>query len=485
MSSGEFEDTDFDASDFGHEYVPPPVEKKRKGEAFDPPFSLSGVNLARPPGFVGEVTDWIDSQCRYPRRKLAVASALVSIGNIAGLRHEDTKDGVTANMLAFCIAASATGKEAIQQAAAQLHIAAGVHYAMHGGIKSEQETMRNLIDHQPAYYVVDEMGIFLQKVRNAQQRGGASYLEGVLGVVMSAYSKANSRLLLQGDTRRELRKIYGTQLSRAQDDGDAKAEARAARMLKMVDEGLERPFLSIIGYSTPATFDGIMDGETATQGFVGRAIIVSETDNNPAEREDFRKPPLPEPMAARLSMLYTGGEFDMMGSGRIEHFGEREKIDTDPEATGMLKAVSKWLHAYADDMGEHTGEASVAMVRRSYEMIAKISFILAIPEGKRTAAHVRWAFAYVRAELDAKIKLVFANDNAKERPEDSMAARILNYLDPEKGASISVLSNRMKVKPETLKPILEKMQTRGMVREQTGTRKRNGKPVTVWVSTPD
>jgi hypothetical protein len=59
-----------------------------------------------------------------PRRRLAVASALVTVGNIGGLRHEDTRDGVTANILAFCVAASATGKEAVQQAMAHLHHAA-------------------------------------------------------------------------------------------------------------------------------------------------------------------------------------------------------------------------------------------------------------------------------------------------------------------------------------------------------------------------
>lgn len=88
---------------------------------------------SKPPGFVGDVAAWIDSQCRYPRRRLAVASAIVTVGNIGGLRHEDALDGVTANMLAFCVAASATGKEAVQQAMADLHVAAGVHLAMQGG----------------------------------------------------------------------------------------------------------------------------------------------------------------------------------------------------------------------------------------------------------------------------------------------------------------------------------------------------------------
>jgi hypothetical protein len=469
---------DFSAEDF----APPAPEAPESNDRFPPPFPLDGIDLLTPPGFVGDVAAWIDSQCRFPRRRLAVASAITAIGNIGGLRHEDARDGVTANLLAFCVAASATGKEAVMQATTDLHIAAGVHYALQGGIKSEQEIMRNLIEHQAAYYIIDEIGIFLIKVRNAQRRGGAAYLESVFGAIMSGYSKANSRMLLQGDTKRELRKLYGAIAAKAEDDGGTDQAARAQRMLRMIDEGLDRPFLSVVGFTTPGTFDQIMDGETATQGFVGRAIIVSETDNNPEERDAFRKRPMPEGLAMKLAQIFQGGDFDIMNTGgRIEYSGEREPVRTDDDASEMLKKVSKWLHSYAEEMGENTGEASVAMIRRSYEIVAKISFILAIPGCRRTAEHVRWAFAYVRAELDAKIKLVFANDNSKERPEEAIAARVINYIDPEKGASTSVLANRMKIKPDKLEPVLSKMEAAGMIRKERGKKAWKGKVSDIWI----
>ena len=485
-------DNDFDASDFADfdsddftQNIPDrsaETSSDQDGNKTPAPFPLGKIDLQQPPGFVGEVADWIDGQCRYKRRNLAVASALVTVGNIGGLRHVDARDGVTSNMMAFCVAASATGKEAVQQAMAELHRAAGLGGAMQGAIKSEQEIMRNLIEHQPAFYVVDEIGIFLGKVRNAQKRGGAAYLEGVFGAIMSAYSKANTCLLLGGDTKRELRKIYSGALARAQDDGDTDAEARAQRMLGMVDHGLERPFLSMVGFTTPGTFDGIMDGETATQGFVGRAIIVTEKDINPAARKGFKKAKLTDQLAGRLSVLYGGGAFDSMarGSARIEYDGDMQAVDTTAEADLMLQQVADWLLKYADEMGEHTGEASVAMIRRAYEMIAKVSFILAIPSGTRTADHVRWAFAYVRDEIDAKVALVFANDNASNRPDEAMAARVMNFIDPEKGATISVLADRMKTTKEVLARILTKMQAAKMIDERGTGKKYRGQTVTAW-----
>lgn len=472
---GHYSDDDFKAEDFPPEKPEPP----EVGGVLAPPFPLDGIDLLSPPGFVGDVAAWIDLQCRYPRRRLAVASAIVTVGNIGGLRHEDALDGVTGNMLAFCVAASATGKEAVQQAMADLHVAAGVHFALQGGIKSEQEIMRNLIEHQAAFYIVDEIGIFLGKVRNAQKRGGAAYLEGVFGAIMSAYSKANSRLLLQGDTKRELRKVFGALLSKAQDDGED--TTRLTRMLKMVDDGLERPFLSVVGYTTPGTFDGIMDGETATQGFVGRSLIITEPDYNPPARDGFRKRPMSSHIAMRLSQLFRGGEFDSTeGFGRIEYAGTREVVETTEEAERMLLQVSKWLHSYAEEMEQHTGEASVALIRRAYEMVAKVSFILAMPTALRTADHVRWSFAYVRSELDAKIKLVFANDNAKARPEDALAARALNYMDPDRGTTSAVLADRVHVSVAAMEALLTKMERQGQVCKLVSNRTYRGLQVCRW-----
>jgi hypothetical protein len=442
------------------------------------PCNVDDLDLQRPPGFVGRVADWIDSQCRYPRRRLAVASAIVAVGNIGGLRYEDARDNMTANMIAFCVAASSTGKEAVMQAFADLHIASKIQGAVHGAMKSEQEIMRNVIDQQASYYNIDEIGIFLTKVRNAQKgSGGAAYLEGIFGAIMATFSKANSRVLLGGDIKRDLKKVYIAQLSRAKDNGDDEAAEAALQKLRMADQGLERPFLSLIGYTTPSTFDGVMDGETATQGLVGRAIIINEPDINPRPRKSFKKTDLPMTMAGKL-WLMTGREDG--DEGPVEFRGDRVQVPTNPDADKMLDLILDWLMEYADDANEETGEASVAMVRRAFEMIGKISFILAMPDCERTTEHVRWAFAYVLAELEGKVRLVFANDHAKTRPEEALAARILARLDPDKGVSVSVLANRLKLSADQIGGVLTKLEERGMAVQKISKRMYRGKKIVNW-----
>lgn len=471
-ASGDFKDFDDGAAmavpthdDFDAAHV--------EDDGFALPLDVSDIDLTRPPGFVGSVTDWIDGQCRYPRRRLCVAAALTAIGNIGGMSHYDARDGITANLLAFCVAASSTGKEAVMQAFNDLHISAGMQGALQGTIKSEQEIIRNLIEHQASFYSIDEIGIFLNKVRSAQRRGGATYLEGVFGTIMSAYSKANSRMLLGGDVSRDLRKQFSAQLSRSEDNDDEAGKDRANRMLAMIDHGLERPFMSIMGFTTPSTFDGMMDGETATQGFVGRAVIVSEREINPRPRKGFRAVDMPIMMGGNLGRIYSGSE------DRVEYAGSRKDVLTEQDADDALDAIADWLIDYADHMGEKTGEASVAMIRRAYELIAKVSFVLAIPTGMRTLDHVRWAFAFVKDEIDFKVHLVFANDNAKAKPEDAMTARLLNYIDAENGLTTAMLASRMKVPQEVILTTCKHLEAAGQVELKEG-RKYRGKVVLKW-----
>ena len=86
----------------------------------------------------------------------------------------------------------------------------------------------------------------------------------------------------------------------------------------------------------------------------------------------------------------------------------------------------------------------------------------------------------MKAELDAKVALVFANDNAKERPEEALAARILGRLDPEKGMTANVLANRLKDSVVKIDEILGKLETAGDVRKFVLNRTYRGAKVVNW-----
>lgn len=445
-------------------------------------LEVSTIDPKRPPGFVGEVCDWINSQCLYPRESLAVAAALTAVGNIVGLRYIDEHDGMTTNLFAFCVAGSSTGKEAVQQSYMKLMRAAGIAGALHGALKSEQEVIRNLIRHQMAAYAIDELGITLKKIKNAQSRGGASYLEGLIGILMSAYSKANGFMPIGGDVREEIRNILSREASQLQKrienndqkPGDESRLDRTLQALTDIDNGLEAPFLSVIGFTTPVTFNDLMDYEQATNGLIARSLIFNDLETNPRRKPGFSKPPLPESIKHTLCNLYAPGEFDSTAQ-RIEHYGPKTPIRTNDEAATLLDQVYEYFWQEAEQHKSVSGLEAIP--RRGYELVAKVSTILAAPEGLRTAEHVRWAFAVVKNDIDYKLKLAYANMKDEQDDKiDAIRARIMNCISREHGETAAVIINRCRPhKKELVEQELKNLQAAGLIVEKIYTASNNRK----------
>jgi hypothetical protein len=436
------------------------------------PFDCTGIDITRPPGFVGELAEWIEAQSRRPRRRLAVAGALVAVGNVAGLRYSDDLDGVNTNLFAFCVAGSRTGKESILQAVLTIHRVAGCAAASHGGIKSEQEILRNLTRHQAAHYVIDEFGFLLQKISNAQRKGTTPYLEGAVGMLMSAYSKASNFLIVGGDLKEETRLHIAKELSalnrKAEENGssgkiDTKIE-QVERALNNIDKGIERPFVSLIGFSTPVTFDELADFQSATNGFIGRALIFKELDTAPLAKLNFSAPPMSDHIEATIISMYQGGDYDMMSSGRVENYAPLVRVQTDAKAASMMQKAAQWMQEQAVAHKALTGLE--ALYLGAYELVSKVSLILAIEGGLRTEEHVRWAFELVRQDVEAKMRLVVANDRQKDAPAMALRSAIANLIDQDDGNTIGVIFTRLrKYKREDVQKTLDAMVNEGNVQK--------------------
>jgi hypothetical protein len=459
-----------------------PFDVEFKTDIVDDEISLldiSGIDLKRPPGFVGEVTKWINSQSFYPRENLAVATALTAIGNIGGMRYKDDRDNFTANLFSFCVAGSSTGKESIQQCFAECMRAAGISAAVHGHIKSEQEIIRNLTRHQAAFYCIDEMGIVLKKILNAGSKSGASYLEGVIGSLMSIYSKAASFLQVGGDIKEEIKSELKKEIAacykkiESNEDKTGSVKDRleqAQKALDNIDSGIDRPFLSLIGFTTPVTFNGLVDYENATNGFLSRSMIFDEPETNPMPNKKRDKPGMPDNIKYKLSSLWRPGEYTSDKNERIEHYGDKSPIKTTQEASEALDEVLRHYLSTAEEAKENGLEA---VPRRGYELTAKISFILAIPEGVRTIDHVRWAFALASADINRKMRLAYSNMEKDENPANSVAAKIQSILtDSDDPILASVLINRCRpAKRILVEDVIKKLVESGRLEEREGRQK--------------
>lgn len=435
------------------------------------PFDISGIDLTSPPGFVGDVARWLSSQSQFPRKHLAVGGALFAVGNIGGLRYIDDVSDVTSNLLVFCIAESGTGKEGILQGAAALMRVAGLSKACYGRIKSDKEFLANCIRHQSIVYILDEFGEFLKKVETARTKGNASYLEGIYGRIMEIYSKAGPGKVLQlgGDDRDDLRKALEHELGQLNSQSDNGATAyldgrikSVTGLLDMLDTGIERPFLSLLGVTTPNLFEDLMTPEMARSGFIGRAMMFNERINVPDGVFGHVAAPMPEDMANLLRAIWSGGEFDIFAGHRVENYERPSVVPSTPGARRMLEQLYPWRLTKARAEEEATGLHT--LWNRFYEGVAKVSLILAIPEQLRTEEHVRWAVAMVKRDIEEKIRLVGSNRSGNHEKADAMGQRILSILGDETMTD-SVIFNRLRTKyrKEDLLGALDAMAKAGLL----------------------
>lgn len=448
-------------------------------------LDTSSVDLLRPPGFTGEICKWINSRCIYPRETLAVSAALMTISNVAGMRYKDPLDGSSFNLFCFGVADSSTGKESILESHNELIRASGLSPALVGGIKSEQEIYRNLIRHQAAYYSIDELGEQLAKITNARSRGTATYLEGVIGALMSIYSKANSFAAVTGDLKEEIKQKLIGEMSRLKkgieenEDKNGTMARRASQLEKQissVDMGIEAPFLSIFGLTTPERFNALMDFDMAANGFMGRALIFREMDGNPRikPRANRKKTDVPDKIAYALRNLYAPGYYDANEErdARIECHGDKLPIKTTPDAEAALDQVVEAFWASAEKHKESTGLHPIP--RRGYELVAKISGVLAIPSGLRTIEHVRWAYALVNRDIESKMLL--AHGNSAEDKDDALFATIMGCLTKDHGETLRTIQRKCrKIKKEDLQTAIDMLVEGGHLRSEEVNKEGKGR----------
>lgn len=448
------------------------------------PFTIDDIDLQSPPEFVGELTNWIDSQCLYPRRKLAVATALQCIGDIGGLNYILDDGMTTSNLIVFCIAGSSTGKEAVLQARFDILKTAGVIAAHHGGIKSEQELIRNMLRHDASLYTIDEIGIMLTKVENSKKRGGASYLEGVIGIIMSAYSKANGTFGVSGDLRDTAKATIRSEMKQVtglakegeitpQEEQDRVAELEQA--LQRLESGIEKPFVSIMGYTTPSTFESVVSFDNLTNGFIARSVMVDEADTNPKHRKGFRKPAMPMVIENTLMRIQSNGNYSMERHSKISRPDNQTVIPSTDEAIELMDKIMDYQWQLAEQAKADNGYEAVC--RRTAEMVNKISLILAIPSKLRTEYHVRWAFAYVKNDIERKINLANSiHGDAEEgvRASSTLEAKILTVVDKDTWEGEGTIINRCrKWKKRDVQVMLAEMTTAGTLKLEEKEHKYN------------
>jgi len=432
------------------------------------------------PGVSGHLYEWIESQSRYPRRTICAGAVLYALSCLGGMRHTDARDGMGLNMMVFAVAGTGTGKEAIFQSVTLLMHRLGVSQAMHGKIKSEQEIYRNLLRNQGAFYSIDEIGIMLQKVTQAAKGTGAAYYIAVIGALMEIYSKSQGILTITGDLKEEIKEGLMAELAKLnklKDKGEnpAKLEPMYQRLnqaLMDADSGMRDPFLTIFGTTTPETFDATVNTENVKNGFIARALILRETENNPRWKDDFCAQELSDHLVMRLMGLYWGGHtHDASQHGqRVERQGDKVAIVTRPDASEMLDEIRDVFWEMGEQHKHSSGMEGVT--RRSWEMCSKISLLLAMADGGvRTVDHVLYGFAMAHGDTVAKIMLARSKDDeegaTKEDRSTAKHLKILSMLSRDEPTPLWQVTKALRMSKDAAQPYFDSLVAAGKIKVLT------------------
>lgn len=472
------------------------------------PIDLSNIDITSPPEntLVKSLADHIKTNLRRKRDFLAVMASLSVVGNLAGLRYTDEAK-TTTNAFWFGVGDSGTGKDGVISKCHEVYQRLGLGDAMHGRIKSEQEVMRNLVYHQPSWYVIDEFGKFLRKLKNAEEKGNTSYLESVAAILMDAYSKNNSALGVSGDMKRDMQtmntkslKLVESQLDEGytdikyidfngqeqlikadkqkQDDERARVQLRQNKQHLKI--GIKKPFVSIVGLSTSSGFDEYFSHEAVLDGFMGRMIIFRETDSAPPMRKDYKGEEMPMQLIASLSSLFYGGNFSQVGENeRIQNYNQKVVVPSTSEAA---KAMIE-LNDYFDDLARffQSTNSFEALALRAMEAVRKISLILAAPSGLRELSHVEYATKLVMHDIDTKIQMVI-HHTGKDSKQDAekgnaMVAKILNCANstPLTKSVIIQKSESKNFSKKQCTECFDFLLANGQLIEVVGEKARNGR----------
>jgi Bifunctional DNA primase/polymerase, N-terminal./Primase C terminal 2 (PriCT-2). len=393
------------------------------------PIPLDDIDITQPPGFAGELARWIDARCSKPRRYLSAMGAVYALSVIGGLRHAGTDGQNTrSNMIVIGSAQSASGKGPVLGAVRTIISAAGLGETTYGGITSEREMIDNLIEHQSANYVMDEIGDKLGNV-SSTKANVASYNIGTIQAILDLFTKSGEDHPLNGKHRRDLRERikaeYAQHQKRVEENEDENGySARKLENLKarLNAESLNCPYLSIFGVTTPGQLRPTMNLHNASNGLLGRAFLCAEDDDHPRTRKNFSPPSMPMGMMMRICNIANGGDLEMY-SMRVESPSNMVPIAYSKEAAALLETFNEWQENYAEFQEMEFGGPFGPIYNRMTEKAKKIALTLAMEEKIVTEEFARWAIAASWKDANSKIEMIKQYD-----PEYSKRVDIKDML---------------------------------------------------------
>jgi hypothetical protein len=326
------------------------------------------AGLPKPPGLIGEISEYVFSSSHRPVPEIAMSAAFGMVAGIAGRAFNIS--GVGLNQFIVLIAKTGTGKEAIGKGIDRLFSAAR-KYAPQADVFqgpasfASGQALARILPEKPAFVsVLGEFGYTLQGMAKAKPGEAMHTLKRAL---MDIYNKSGAHSWLKPTVYSDREK--NTALVQA-------------------------PNVTFVGESTPEAFYKGLDEGSIMDGFVPRLMLIEYKGDRPAMNDNADFAP-PDHLVRKLSDLINVA----ISAGADAEGVRATDVIQDEDAHKILRAFNDEIDSRFQGMPDG---ALRQILNRAHLKALKLAALLAVGVNHYhpvvTKELAQWAIQFVRNE---------------------------------------------------------------------------------------
>ena len=309
----------------------------------DAPATPFPEHLLIPPGFVGDLCQWINATAYKPQPVLALANALAFFGAVVG-RKVRTPSDLRSNLYCLGVGSSGCGKDHSRKCIKRLCHSAGLTEKLLGGEDLSSDTsILTAVGKNPAIlFQLDEIGHLFANIKSF---GAAPHLRAIPSTLTKLFSSANTLFL-------------------------GKEYAAIDR------KDLPQPNVCLYGTTVSGKLYDNLTPDEIRDGFLGRMLVFQTLEDDPLERDDAGSNVVPKKLTDTIRCWYER-KTASPGTGNIEAITDANPITVtiEPGAATEFKLFQARCREekarYRDDSGFD------ALWARGPEHAQKVALVIA------------------------------------------------------------------------------------------------------------
>ena len=298
-----------------------------------------------PPGFVGDLADFIVDNSKYRQPILALSASLAYTGVLMG-RKVATEENTRSNLFIAALARTGHGKESARAVIKRLDAQLGLECFGAEKVTSRAAIERILAWRNSSLFMIDEFGLFMRAIFN---ENAPKYAVEVMSTFMEIYTSSGV--------------YYG--------------QDKASRDEKRFE--IDQPCCSIYGTSTPETFWSSLDSSKVRDGSMNRFTIFNAPFDRPERQRGKMLGAFPKKIIDRATYFKNMKIKPNKAGDDLEELGspEPEIITYTDNAWKKFEALEDYCTEKIDSSG-----ALGSMWVRTAEHSKKIALINCVADNK-------------------------------------------------------------------------------------------------------